>query len=131
MKASTPIVLVSREAPVLRPAFDVTQMLTPEAVIRCKGKVITVAHIALVDPHAVRARQALVAALYLHNSGMTVVIGNPQLVPGDLVAPINAYRAEAKELGKVVPAEILVMEDAMHMYGDISDVVRSFEDCLS
>ncbi|MEU8146759.1 hypothetical protein [Nonomuraea sp. NPDC048901] len=101
--------------------------VTPEAVIRCEGRLATAAHVALVDPHPVFGEQAITAALYLRNAGMTAVVGDPGLVPDDLVRPIHAYMAKARADAVPIQTEVLILEDAMHFYDDINATIREFE----
>ncbi|MEV6149747.1 hypothetical protein AB0L53_05340 [Nonomuraea sp. NPDC052129] len=107
--------------------FHIVDSVTPETVIRCEGRLVMAAHVALVDPHPVFGKQAIIAALYLRNAGMTALIGDPGLVPDDLVRPIHAYMAKARADAVPVQAEVLVLEDAMHFYDDIDAIIREFE----
>ncbi|MEV4117101.1 hypothetical protein [Nonomuraea sp. NPDC049695] len=122
-----PLVLVSHGSPVERRAFDIVESVTPDTVIRCEGRLATAVHVALVDPHPVFGEQAIIAALYLRNAGMTAVVGDPGLVPDDLVRPIHAYMAKARADEVPVQTEVLILEDAMHLYDDIDAIVRAFE----
>ncbi|MEV0228678.1 hypothetical protein [Nonomuraea sp. NPDC050786] len=122
-----PLVLVSHGPPPECRAFDIVERVTPETVIRCEGRLATAAHVALVDPHPIFGEQAIIAALHLRNAGMTAVVGDPGLVPDDLVRPIHACMAKARADAVPVQTEVLILEDAMRFYHDIDTIIRAFE----
>ncbi|MCP2353821.1 hypothetical protein HD597_000841 [Nonomuraea thailandensis] len=121
------MVMLTRGVPDPCHTFEITAVLTPEAVIRGAGEIATDARVALVDSRTMHDRPAIVATLLLWNSGLAVVVGDPSRVPDDLVTPIDAYMAAAEAEGKRVQTELLIMEDAMHLYDDISEIARAFE----
>ncbi|NUW33403.1 hypothetical protein HTZ77_18490 [Nonomuraea sp. SMC257] len=122
-----PLVLVSHGSPAECHAFHVVDSVTFETVIRRKGRLVTAAHVALVDPHPVFGKQAIIAALHLRNAGMTAIVGDPTLVPGDLVRSLHAYMAKAWADAVPIQTDVLVLEDAMHFYDDLHAIIREFE----
>ena len=108
---SVPVILVGDNPPsVHSEAFHVVGFFAPEAVIRREGAMGIDVHIAVIDSRVSPTRQAIVAALFLRNAGMTALIGHPRLVPADLVEPLHAYMAQAQALAKPVRTEVLIME---------------------
>ncbi|GAA2368845.1 hypothetical protein [Nonomuraea africana] len=127
MTASIPVVLVS-DIPSIRDApFHIVEIFTAAQVIQHKGELATGVHIAIVDPGLEPGDQDIISALYLRNAGKTAVVGNPELVPGDLMEPIHELMTHCLSTSTPVQTEVLLMEDAMPLYGDISEIVEAFE----
>jgi hypothetical protein len=128
MMYPAPVVVVGNDPPSVRSeAFHVVRFFAPEAVIRCKGSMGVDAHVAVIDPGIAPIGQAVAAALFLRNAGMTVLITDPRRAPADLVGSLHGYMAQMRALTRPVQTEVLVLEDAMHLSDDIDEAVRAFE----
>lgn len=109
-----------------RGVFDIRTKLTPQNVIALKGKVETEAEIALIDTMDTIRHEVIIAALLLRNAGRTVVVGDLELIPYDLIKSLNSFIIEKKSSSSLIRSEVILMEDAMKLYGDISDIGRFF-----
>ncbi|MEU7894127.1 hypothetical protein AB0B45_14830 [Nonomuraea sp. NPDC049152] len=127
MTFSVPVVLVSGIPSVRETPFRVVEVVTAAQVIQRKGALADGVHLAIVDPGLTPGDEDIISALYLRNAGKTAVVGNPELVPGDLIEPIHAYMATCRSTATPVRTEVLLMEDAMPLYGDIHRIVEAFE----
>ncbi|MEV0145194.1 MULTISPECIES: hypothetical protein [unclassified Nonomuraea] len=107
--------------------FRIVEIVTTAQVIQRKGELADGVHLALVDPGLTPGDDDIISALHLRNAGKTAVVGNPELVSGDLVEPIHAYMASCRSAATPVRTEVLLMEDALPLYGDIGRIVEAFE----
>ena len=71
--------------------------------------------------------EVIVAALLLRNTGWTVVVGDLELIPYDLVKSLNSFMTGKKSGESPIRAAVILTEDAMKLYGDVSDVGVLFE----
>ncbi|MEU7835812.1 MULTISPECIES: hypothetical protein [unclassified Nonomuraea] len=106
--------------------FRVVEVVTAAQVIQRKGALADGVHLAIVDPGLTPSDDDIFSALHLRNAGKTAVVGNPELVPGDLLEPIHAYMAACRSTATPVQTEVLLMEDATPLY-DIHRIVKAFE----
>ena len=131
--AGIPVILVTNlsvDAESLEQPFLIMATVDPGEVISRRGDIGAEVEVALVDTRNVDRQEAVVAALFLRNAGLTAIIGDLTKVPTDIVQDIHNFTVKVKSEGNPVRTEALVMEDAMDLYGDITDVVRYFEDNL-
>lgn len=130
MATLTPVLLISTYSDIKyqRDAIKVCDVLTPNDVIALKGKVSTDSEVALIDTKGATKQIVIIAALFLRNAGKTVIVGDIDLVPSELLEEIHSFTIKKKSSGISVLTEVLLMEDAMKIYGDISDVVLIFEE---
>jgi len=131
--ADIPILLVAKES-ISPPNFDQPFLLVATAdhseVLSKRGNMGIDIEVAVVDTKNVDRKEAIIAALFLRNAGLTAIIGDLTKVPTDLVRDIHNFSVMVKAGGEPIRTEALVMEDAMDAYGDITDVVKYFEDNL-
>jgi hypothetical protein len=127
MTTSIPIVLVSDFPSIRRVPFRIVDVFTAAQVIQCRGELANGVHIAIVDPGLAPSSRDIISALYLRNAGKTAMVGNPELVPGDLIEPIHEHMTHCLSTATPVQTEVLLMEDAMPLYGDIRKIVKAFE----
>lgn len=131
---SVPVLLVTKVsvgAERLEQPFRIVATVDHGEVISKRGAVGVEVAVAIVDTRNADREQVIVAALFLRNAGLTAIIGEPTKVPTDVVQDIHNFSLKVKAEGEPVRTEALVMEDAMDLYGDITDVVKYFEDNLS
>jgi hypothetical protein len=127
-----PILLVAgrNEATIklkLNDQLVITATVTPQEVIAKRGIVESSAEIVLADIKEVDRSDIIECALLLRNAGRTVIVGEAVVVPLDLVRDLHNFTVKAKSEAEVIRTEVLVMEEAMQAFGDITDVVAAFE----
>ena len=127
MTTSIPIVLVSDIPSIRDLPFHIVEVFTAAQVIQRKGRLADGVHLAIVDPGLRPGDRDIISALYLRNAGKTAVVGKPELVPGDFVEPIHEYMTDCLSTATPFQTEVLLMEDAMSLYGDISKIVEAFD----
>lgn len=133
VNAGIPILLVTKlsvDAGSFEQPFLIVAKVDHSEVVSKRGEMGVEVEVAIVDTRSVDRQEAVVAALFLRNAGLTAIMGDLTKVPTDIVQDIHNFTVKVKSDGEPVRTEALVMEDAMDLYGDITDVVKYFEDNL-
>jgi hypothetical protein len=127
--AGIPVLLVTNSvnAESLQQPFLIVARVDPSEVISRRGDIGAGVAVAIVDTRNADRREVIVAALFLRNAGLTSIIGEFTKVPTDIVQDIHDFSVKVKAEGETVRTEALLMEDAMNLYGDITDIVSDFE----
>jgi hypothetical protein len=131
--ARVPVLLVTKLSVIsdsLNLPFIPVATVDHAEVISKEGDLDIHVEVAIVDTWNAGKQEAVVAALFLRNVGMTAIIGDLTKVPTDIVQDIHNFALKARAEGSPARTEALVMDDAMEFYGDITDVVRYFEEIL-
>lgn len=130
LEAVIPVICITQVSvrPVrLHRSLRIVQELDHWQVIEKRGEISPEAQVAIVDIREVNRQDAVVASIFLRNAGFTSIIGDVTCIQPDLVRDIHGYAVDKKSKGNEIRTETLVMEDALKLYGDISDVVEYFE----
>jgi hypothetical protein len=125
-----PILLVGDKCALAHTLSDplaVVAIMTPQEVISKRGGVESVAEIAISDIKNIDRSECIESALLLRNAGRTVIVCDARKVLVDLIQDLHNFTAQVKFDGEQVRTEVLLMEEAMQSFGDITDLMASFE----
>jgi hypothetical protein len=125
-----PILLVGDKCALARTLSDplaVAAIMTPQEVISKRGVVESAAEIAIADIKNIDRSECIESALLLRNAGRTVIVCDAGKILVDLIQDLHYFTTQVKSGGEQVRTEVLLMEEAMQSFGDITDVVTSFE----
>lgn len=105
----------------------VVERATPEEIISQRGVYSATAGLAIVDMLSASKRDVIVCSLLLRNGGWIVIVTDLNRAPTDLVAELHDFACAATQAGQAVRTEVVLTEEAMDAFGDISAIVNYFE----
>ena len=125
-----PVVVVSSDTAQATPAstkLAIVTRTTVRNVIERRGQLNEPVEIVILDMHAANRTDVIIAGLLLRNAGRTVIVTGLTKLPIELVHHLHEFSVQEKSAGRSVRTELLFMEDAMKVFGEIGDVVTYFE----